>query len=265
MITLSGITIYPIKSLQGISLSQSALDGRGLQHDRRMMLVDTQGRFLSQRELPQMAQLRVERQAETLLIWDAQGTCLTVPLRPAAGPERPVQVWNSISPAQAVSPEADRWFSERLGRPCQLVYQPPTALRATNPAFAPGFAVSFADGYPFLFSSESSLADLAAVTAPNLEMRAFRPNLVFSGALPWAEKDWKGVQLGEIHFELVKPCTRCVIVTQDPLTGQSRHPTLLKELNQKQSWQGQPVFGINAVTRSESGCLRIGDRLIPSI
>lgn len=268
MITLTGIYIYPIKSLQGISLSQSDLERRGLQHDRRMMLVDAQGRFLSQRELPQMAQLRVERVGESLTIETAQGEKLSVPLQPESGQELPVQVWNSISPAWGVSAEADQWFSAHLGLPCQLVYQPPQALRATNPAFAPGHSVSFADGYPFLFSSESSLADLAANNAkstPPLQMRAFRPNLVFSGALAWAEKDWQQLQLGEITFELVKPCTRCVIVTQDPLTGKSLHPTLLKELNQKQSWRGEPVFGINAVTQAESGRVHVGDLLTPNV
>lgn len=265
MITLTGISIYPIKSLQGIALSHSDLDGRGLLHDRRMMLIDAQGRFLSQRELPQMAQLRVELGSDTLSVYAAQGGSVTVPLQPEAGQELPVQVWNSISPAWAFSAEADQWFSQRLGLPCQLVYQPPQALRETNPAFAPGHRVSFADGYPFLFSSESSLGDLAAATANPLEMRAFRPNLVFSGAPPWAEREWQSVLVGALKFDLVKPCVRCVIVTQDPLTGQSRYPALLKQLNQKQSWQGQPVFGINAVTQAEVGRVQLGDSLIPSV
>lgn len=273
MITLSGLYIYPIKSLQGISLKQSAFEGRGLRHDRRMMLVDPQGRFLSLRECPSMAQFRVEMSAETLTVRDLQGDSLELPLQPDSGPERgsefglvrPVQVWRSVSPAQGVSLQADAWFSARLGRPCHLVYQPPSARRETNPEYAPGHTVSFADGYPFLICSESSLADLAAAAGSALDMRAFRPNLVFSGAEAWAESGWSQLQVGGVTFQLVKPCVRCVIITQDPLTGAPLHPGLLKDLQHKQSWQGGPVFGVNAVSAAESGLLAVGTALIPSV
>jgi uncharacterized protein len=266
MITLSAIWIYPIKSLQGIALQASAFGRRGLDYDRRWMLVDTQGQFLSQREIPAMAQLKVaiSEPQQQLQIIDTQGETLNLPLPPYLGPEQGVRVWNSQTFGQAVSDEADRWFSQRLGHNCHLVYQPERVVRPTSANWAPGYEVSFADGYPFLIATEASLAALAKKVG-SLDMRAFRPNLVLAGSEAWSENTWQGFEMGALRFRFVKPCVRCVIITLDPETGASQNPRLLKELNQEQSWQGGPIFGQNAIAETNTGSIKIGDTVTPTL
>src|SRR5512139_4243887 len=55
---LTALNVFPLKSGGGTPLESAELTPAGLRHDREFMLVTPDGRFLSQREHPELALLR---------------------------------------------------------------------------------------------------------------------------------------------------------------------------------------------------------------
>ncbi|MBF2054952.1 MAG: MOSC N-terminal beta barrel domain-containing protein [Candidatus Sericytochromatia bacterium] len=253
---LSELWVYPLKSAGGIALQRAELTSRGLRYDRRWMLVDPSGEFVSQRSSPDLRFLSTAlSNSELLLNWHKPGApeaSLALPLDEAATADLPlisVQVWGSQVAARCFGAEINAWFSERLQRPLRLVYLPESSHRETNPRFAPGHAVGFADGYPYLITLSSSLEALNQRLAEPVPMQRFRPNLVLSGeADPWAEDHWQALRLGDFTFTLVKPCGRCVIVGQP----------VLKALASDRKQEHGLIFGQNAVCNQVSGWLSLG-------
>ena len=210
-ISLSAIHIYPVKALGGISLSQSKVTPRGLQNDRRFLVVDANDQFLTQREYPKMATVWVEIENGDITFSAPEVESVSFSAAPKELPTRTVQVWASHVSAHAVATEADQWLSDYLGADVRLVYMPDSAERRINPDYAKnGEIVSFADGYPLLLVSEASLADLNARIVKNdgqaLPMNRFRPNLVISGCEAYAEDRVGDIAIGETVFRAVKPC-----------------------------------------------------------
>jgi uncharacterized protein YcbX len=155
------------------------------------------------------------------------------------------------------SEDGSRWLSAAIGRECALVYMPDRHERQVSPERArPSDIVSFADGYPFLLISEASLGDLNARLATPLSMRRFRPNIVVSGARPFAEDGWRELRLGGIGFRGAKPCDRCVVTTRDPDTGASG-PEPLRALAGFRRWDGKVWFGMNLI-HDGPGWLEVG-------
>lgn len=220
---LAALYRYPLKSAIGESLDRSRVDGLGLAGDRRWMLVDAEnGRFLSQRVLPRMTQLLARWQGEDRLRLSAPGMAsLEVAVPGAHANARQVSVWDDALRVPDAGDAAAAWVSELLDRPCRLVHLSPEQARQVNPKYAePGQRVAFADGFPLLLIGQGSLDDLSARVGRPLEMRRFRPNLVIAGAAPYAEDGWRRIRIGELILRPVKPCTRCVITTLDPRTGE---------------------------------------------
>ena len=227
---LSQIYIYPVKSLRGIAVNETELTDRGPQWDRRWMLVDPEGTFLSQRELSEMALLQPQLDGDQLRIADLRGgrEDLKFPLEvPAGASGITVSIWQDHCEALLVGEAADAWFSEALGTPCRLVFMPDTSRRPVDPKYAKGEeVVSFADGYPYLILGEQSMLDLNNRLPEPIEIIRFRPNLVFSGGAPFAEDNWRQLLIGAAQFRGTKPCARCQIPTIDLHTGQSsKEPT----------------------------------------
>ncbi len=217
---LSGLYVYPIKSMSGIPLEASDVDGRGLRYDRRWMLVDEDGWFISQRELPRMALIQVRIEPDRLVV-DAPGmSSLELPLDPTTGKTIPARIWDDVVEASLVGEDADRWFGEFLGLRCSLVFLPDESVRPVDPDYGEaGDQVGLADGFPFLLISEASLADLNSRLEHPLPMNRFRPNLVSGGCEAFAEDGWRVVRIGPITFRVVKPCSRCAITTVDQTTA----------------------------------------------
>ncbi|HSI91070.1 MAG TPA: MOSC N-terminal beta barrel domain-containing protein, partial [Adhaeribacter sp.] len=191
--TLTQLYIYPIKSLGGIRVQEAVVEKRGLQYDRRWMLVDEKGHFLSQRQHAGMALLQVELKPEGLLVShkDGQLNPLLVPYQANDEKSLLVTIWNDVCFAFEVTPEANKWFTEALGMNCKLVYMPDHAMRPVDPEYGrPRDLVSFADAYPFLIIGEESLNDLNARLEQPVPMDRFRPNLVFSGGDAFDEDTW---------------------------------------------------------------------------
>jgi uncharacterized protein YcbX len=246
---LTALHVYPLKSAGSISPSEWEVDGFGLEHDRRWMVVDTAGRMISQRTHPRLApRLALVRPGvgDGALRLEAEGMpALELPLRPPPVVTTTSIVWDDRCQATWVGEPAARWFSDFLDTQCSLVYMPEETVRLANPDYAPAETrVSFADAYPFLLLSEESLADLNGRMAKPLPMNRFRPNLVFSGGEPFEEDRLTAFELGPLRFRAVKPCDRCVVTTTD----------------QRRKRDGQVYFGQNLVHHGV-GRLQVGEAL----
>ena len=217
--TLSQLWVYPVKSAAGIALDSSKVALRGLAHDRRWMVVDANGRLVTQRERPDLALLRPSFTGECLKL-EADGMPgLTLPLYPTDGKTLTVMMWKEPMPAQLV-PAATDWFSTLLGGAYRLVYMPESTLRPSpDHTSSP---ISFVDGNPFLLVSEASLADLNGRLDTPVDVRHFRPNLVVSGCEAFAEDGWDAVQIGALQLRRVGPCIRCMLINVDPDEGERR-------------------------------------------
>lgn len=255
---LTGLTIYPIKSARGIALDESEVDSFGLRYDRRWMVVNLSGEFLSQRTHPRLALVVPQIDTDTLRINAPGMPVLGVPLYPTDTVRSRVAVWRHACSASWLGESAAGWFSEFLGCACSLVYMPESVFRPADPVFAPpGSRVSFADGFPFLLISEESLADLNRRLTQALPMNRFRPNLVVAGAEPFAEDQWRHIEIGDVPMQVVKPCARCVVTTTDQATGE-RGKEPLRTLATYRNRGGEVMFGQN-VLHEGPGTLRVGD------
>ncbi len=224
-LTLSEIWIYPIKSLAGIRLSRATVMRKGLQYDRRWMLVDEAGRFITQREHPEMALFKVTIDNGQLLVKSLTSTespeSISIDLIPTINKQHlKVKIWDDEVEAVEADPTHSRWFSEKLGFACKLVFFPEGNKRDIDPKYAhEKEQVSLADGYPFMIIGQSSLDDLNNRMKVALSMRRFRPTFVFTGGEPFEEDNWKFFRIGKNRFKGVKLCARCVLPTVDPDTG----------------------------------------------
>jgi uncharacterized protein len=255
---LSGLYVYPIKSAGGISLESWEVDERGLRHDRRWMLVDEAGRLMSQRRYPRMALIGVRIEPDHLVVQAPEMPPLDVPLQPPNDEPRLARVWSDLVEVVRVGDEADRWFGGFLSVRCKLVYLPGESIRLVDPAYAmAGDRVGLADGFPFLLTSEASLADLNARLESPLPMNRFRPNLVVQGSGAFAEDGWRRVRIGSITLRVVKPCARCVITTVDQRTATTGKEPLRTLAHFRRATEGV-LFGQNLI-HDDRGTLRVGD------
>lgn len=263
---LSEIFIYPVKSLGGISLSVAYVESRGLQFDRRMMIVDQNGIFITQRDFPQMALLKATIRDNNLLITHSLSNhSIILPINPdnnTSSERIKVKIWNDECEAVIVSKEADEFFSDMIGIKCSLVYMPENEFRLVDPErkyVSENHPVSFADGYPFLIIGQSSLDELNKRLEIPLPMNRFRPNFVFTGGQAFEEDQWKDFLIGDIKFRAVKPCARCVITTTDQQTSErSNEP--LRTLSTFRKNGNKVLFGMNLVTYNK-GKVKVGDKI----
>jgi uncharacterized protein len=258
---LSQLYIYPIKALKGIAVDAAMVEERGLQYDRRWMLIDDNNRFISQREAPQLATVAVKLRSDGLEISSNGGSPLLVPFVCDGEGSEPVTIWASTVPAEIVGEEASNWFSNLLGTACRLVQMPDETRRQVNPQYAvrSDDVVSFADGYPFLVATESSLDDLNSRLAEPLKMNRFRPNFVVKGGQGFAEDNWKQISIGETSFHVVKPSERCVVTTVDQERGERAGQEPLRTLATFRQRNNAVHFGQNLIAANVGGQIKVGD------
>lgn len=263
---LSEINIYPIKSLKGISLKEGKIERRGLQFDRRWMLIDEKNQFLTQREFPKMATINVEIVEDALKISN-NGEQMEIPFEPEINDLARVQIWRSKCSARIYENSVNEWFSDILRTNCRLVLMPEETKRKVNYFYAvhADDHVSFADGYPFLLIGENSLANLNEKLENPVPMNRFRPNFVVKNSAPFAEDGWKKIKIGDASFHVVKPCARCVITTIDQNTGHKNGVEPLKTLASfripKRSRKKKILFGQNLIAESAGAILGVGDKI----
>ena len=273
---VAALHVHPVKSLRGVAVAAAAVGDLGLALDRRWMLVDDAGVFLTQREDAGMTRLAVAlvdraghatneaRDDLRVRVAAPDGATLDLDPPPADAPRRRVRIWSHTVDACTYPPAVDGWFAARLGRPCALVWMPDDVRRPIDHASA-GAAdrAPFSDGFPALVVTEGSLADLNARLArrghPPVGMARFRPNVVVGGAEPYAEDGWATLDAGDVSLALVKPCGRCVVTTLDPHTGAGGVEPL-RTLAEYRRAGTKVVFAQNALVRG-GGTIRVGDRV----
>lgn len=260
-LTLSEIWIYPVKSLAGISVPTAQVQKKGLRYDRRFMLIDDAGVALTQRKYPQMALFEVII-SDGKCVVGRDGQSVQWPLEPPpSDQELTAKVWDDAVRVLEVDPAISRWFSDQLGILCRLVFFPEINPRLIEKKYWPkDDHVSLADAYPLLLIGAASLADLNKKLPAPVEMRRFRPNLVFTGGQPFAEDTWADFRIGDNRFRAVKPCARCVLTTVDPNTAETG-PEPLRTLSSYRKRDNKVLFGQNIVIIDASE-LKTGDELI---
>jgi uncharacterized protein YcbX len=231
----------------------------GLQNDRRLMAVDAEGIFLTQREHARLALIRPELNGGSLTLSAPGMDDLTIPVR-RLGERVKVEVWRSTGVESVDQGDiVAEWLSKFLKMPARLVRMADDYQRKVNPDFAvqPDDHVSFADAYPILLISQASLDDLNSRLARPIPMNRFRPNLVVAGTAPFAEDGWKRIRIGEVELALVKQCSRCHVPTIDQDTlEKSKEPTAT--LATYRSFDGKVMFGTNVIPLNEGG-VQVGD------
>ena len=263
---LSEINIYPIKSLAGISLNEAKIERRGLEFDRRWMLIDENNKFLTQREFPKMATIKVEILQDNLQVSN-NGNVLSIPFVPQNDATENVKIWKNRCLAQVYEDVVNQWFKDILQTDCKLAVMPEETQRKVNYFYAVNKDdhVSFADGYPFLLIGENSLNDLNERLEKSLPMNRFRPNFVVSDSEAFAEDSWKTIKIGASIFHVVKPSARCVITTIEQTTGEKQGVEPLKTLASfripKRSLKKKILFGQNLIAEKEGEILKVGDKI----
>lgn len=254
--TLSEIWRYPVKSMRGHRLAEAVVEPWGLAEDRRWMVTDPDGGFLTARELPRLLLGVPTPGDDGGLRLRAEGLDELVVAAPGDdAPERTAQVWSSTVRARDAGDDAAAWVGALVGADVRLVWLADPTQRPPNPAFARAEdRVSLADGYPLLVTTTASLAALGG----GFSMRRFRPNLVVEGAEAWAEDDWRVVRVGAATFRAVKGCPRCVMTTRDPDTAEGgREP--VATLARLRRFDGATWFGTNLVPDTPGAVVREGD------
>lgn len=285
---LSGLFVYPVKSLRGFAVTEAAVDELGIVGDRRFLVIDGDGRFLTQRTAPRMARIDARLAADSLVLSAEGAGQVAVPLRSTATSQiRTTSVWRSHGLlVDDCGDESAAWLTQAVGSSCRLVrigasfrrpvLQKPRYAVGVTPA-APDLIegrvvtadrVNFADGYPFMAVGEASLAELNARLRGRGEapvpMDRFRPNLVIAGTDAFAEDSWQRVRIGGIEMRGAGPCARCIVTTTDQHTGE-RGVEPLRTLAAYRRDADDPSnvnFGQNLIHETKTGVLRIGDPVV---
>lgn len=268
MPTVAALHLYPVKSLGGFAVGSAEVDDLGFVGDRRFLVIDDTGKFLTQRALPRMALIATALDAQNLTLSAASFGSIAIARAPdPAAPLRSVSVWkNEGLLAEDCGDEAASFLTRYLGTPLRLVRAGPGYHRPVKPSKArPGDVVSFADAYPLLLQTESSLADLndrlVGQGEEPVPMDRFRPNIVIAGGRAYEEDNWTGFRLGSVTFRNAGPCARCILTTTDQRTAiRGKEP--LRTLAAFRRDPANPTdvnFGINLIHETKRGTVRVGD------
>jgi Uncharacterized Fe-S protein len=261
MLTLSRLFIHPVKSMRGIGLTHAFADISGMAFDRIFMVTEPDGTFITARQFPAMVRFTPAILHDGLHLTAPDGSSAVIRFADFAQQSTPTEVWGNHFTAHVAPDAINQWLSPFFKRDVQLRWLGNNLTRRVKRHDA--VPLSFADGFPFLLTNEASLRDLQQRSPASVKMEQFRPNLVVTGAQAWDEDRWKTVRIGEVIFDVAKPCSRCIFTTISPERGQ-KHPSG-EPLNTLQSFRtaqdnGDVDFGLNLIARS-SGVIRVGDEV----
>ena len=273
---VSQLCVYPLKSCQGINLPEAEVRTKGFLWDREMMLVSGNGKFITQRQFPQLALVRVEIVDRMISIGlkDRSFPSLSFSIVPT-GKTVEVEIWRDRILAVDRGDEIAAWFQRFLNldgeKTCRLVQQSPEHIRPITIKYPSqeNTPLGFADNYPIMLTNTASLEELNQRIVEihisqkqAVSMDCFRPNIVIDSTEPFMEDRWSLIQIGEIQFQVVKPCSRCIITTIDGEVGtkkQSKEPLSTLGTFRQLSEQGV-MFGVNMIPQNQ-GTIKVGDRL----
>jgi len=241
-------------------MSNTWVDDLGLNFDRRFVLTDLKGKFITARTKPTLCLVQASLTAQGIILTAPHMPNIAINYQDLSNHYQPVTVWKDEINSQHCNPNIDKWFSDYLGVGCKLYFFGEQSKRSVANADK---QVGFADGYPLLLISQASLNDLNnRIDNDEILMSQFRPNIVVDDTEAFAEDSWHHIQIGEVQFEVVKPCSRCVLTTVDPKTGirnESREP--LSTLKQyRRVSRGEVMFGQNLIALNQ-GQIKQGDEV----
>ncbi|MBV7434396.1 MOSC domain-containing protein [Cardiobacteriaceae bacterium TAE3-ERU3] len=243
---------YPVKSLGGNQVNRADIHPEGMANDRRWLITDINGRFITARHYPHMLLWQATMDGQhNLTLTAPNGDCKSVVVE-ACAKHHEVTVWRDTFTAHTAPDEVNQWLSEHFDTPCLLHYlgensHRPLKNHASN--------LTFADNAPYLLTTTASLAALNQELEKPVTMTHFRPNLVIDGDLePWIEEQWRDVRIGDVQFEFLKYCTRCVMINIDPISGEksAEHQPLktVQRLQRERPSGSDPVFGIHLIAKN---------------
>jgi uncharacterized protein YcbX len=260
MYKLVDIFIYPIKSLGKVPLEQSDAQIRGFQFDRRMMLTDAIGNFLSQRQYPEMAKFKVSLVENGFLV-NYESDELFIPFDLQTSKLRSIKIWEDQLTAPEADPQFSNWFSDHLNAKYRLIIMNDQTIRSVDKKYSVyDETVSFSDGFPYLLIGSASLDDLNEQLDIPVPMDRFRPNLVIQTDMPFVEDSFDIFKIGNAIFKRSKPCARCIVTTTDQLTGIREKEPLLT-LSGYRKVDNKILFGQNVICLKE-GSVKVGDEVI---
>lgn len=264
MLVVEELHIYPIKSLPGIQVPESRVMEKGLQYDRRLMLIDEDGRFMTQRTRPEMCRFNLYLHDDYITIIDKTNTqILPIEIKLNQywkGETIRASIWNDEVEVIEFDSISSDWFSKIFRENCKLVIFPEQNNRRIDPEYSPEYHdVSLADGYPVLMISQESLDLLNSKLNYPVEINRFRPNIVCSGGKSHEEDFLRKFQIGTNIFAAVKPCARCSLTTVNPETGEVGVEPL-KTLSSYRKVGQKVNFGINIIPLN-NGQIRAGDEI----
>lgn len=258
MITLSQLFVYPVKSFSGLASKTAQVGESGLIGDRQWMLTFPSGEFITARQFPQLVRFRVQPMPDGIVVTAPDHRQCRIRYADFSNNPEVTQVWHSQFTAYIASIAINRWFSHYLQQDVQLRWIGNMSSRRLKRY--PEMSLSFADAYPFLLVNQASLDYLQQYCPISLSVSRFRPNIVVQGAAAFEEDSWKTIQIGDLIFDLVKPCTRCILTTVDPLSGEKNNqlePLTTLQLF-RQNHNNEIHFGQQMIAR-QSGQLHVGD------
>lgn len=261
MYAISQIFIYPVKSLAGISLTESNVDSKGLEYDRRWMLCDENNVFITQRNFSELALFKTSfNTIKNGFIINYFNESFEIPFE-IIGKEEPVKVWDDTCEAIEFT-EGSKWFSNALSAKIKLFYMPNFSKRLVDKQYAKNNeTTSFSDGFPILLLGEQSLNELNNRLEQKIEINRFRPNIVFSGGNPFDEDNFKYFEINENLFYAAKPCGRCVVININQNSAEST-PETLKTLATFRKENNKVLFGMNCLVVEIKDKIKIGQALI---
>lgn len=258
MVTLTGLYLYPVKSMRALKHSCAQVLPEGLAFDRQFMVTETDGTFITARQTPRLVLFTPAITPQGLELQGPDGSTISVPIDTFTVQAAPTEVWGNHFSAHIASEEVNRWLSGFFQRPVQLRWLGPQTTRRVKDY--PHTPLTFADGFPLMLASESSLRDVQNRCPAAISMTHFRPNLVIAGAPAWAEDEWKVIRIGKVVFDVARPCSRCIFTTISPTRGE-KHPSgePLRTLQAfRSAANGDVDFGLNLIPRS-AGMIQTGD------
>ena len=277
---VSQLYVYPFKSGRGVELQHAQVETQGFLWDREFMLVSGSGKFITQRQFPQLAKVKVKISGQ----FQEQNINVTLMLEDnvdafsfdssLSNPLIDVEIWGDRILAVDQGDEVANWFHRYLKLPenkiCRLVRQSPEYVRSLVREDSIGtLPIGLADSSPVMLTTTASLAELNqrmmeihSSQAMTIEMSRFRPNIVVETIEPFIEDNWSSIQIGNVRFKIIKPCTRCIIANINQRQGIK--DSLKEPLNTlgtfRQLSEKGVMFGVNMIPENE-GTIETGDRL----
>lgn len=259
MIHVESLHIYPVKGLPGIEVKQARVQQRGLEYDRRFMLTDANGKFITQRTHPELTQFHISIQQDVISVTHRDVGSISFsahPLDLSANPNGDKSksnnaletiIWDDVVTSTSVAPELDTFFSDALKQSIKLVGMPASSHRQADLTYAQeGDSVSFADGFPMLVLGASSIDELNGRLAQPVPINRFRANIIVSGGSPWDEDRWASFETPTCRLRLVKPCARCIVIRTDQQTGQRTDEPMATLLTYRR-FDKKVFVGMNAI------------------